>query len=503
MPYYGSLAGGLSQGFLAGMKLGMDYQTHKQQMAMIHQAQQGNAIAGNFLSRGVQPQHLVPPPSSGPILNPQLPAQSGPQGQPTPAPGQASVPLYRPMPTGTHMAAGVPQIAPKMPQKAPVATQGPSEALQGQIINQDTQGGPAPNSMSLQDLGAFLHAKGIHGADAYSAAQSMMPFLTQEAKQQLMAFNQKLGIARLQQSGDLGAARLKETQAIQHNTEWYRKQSLALKKAALAQNTTGGNLGVPDSTDHGQAFLSQFPKSTQDLVNGLYKGTVPFPSSFALKTPYWERLIKILEQTYPHFDAANYPSRQATRKDFTSGKAAQTVNALNTVLGHLGKLSDAAEKLHNRSLPAWNSVANSSESALGNPQLKDYNITKEAVIREVNRVYRQAGGSEADIQSWDRQLTSSNSPAQFKGVMAQIAKLLESKIQALGIQYNQGMGTTAQPLSLLSPKARRVLVDLLHQGAAPGSLGTTIPGQGVPTQAPPQAPTEPNLQALLNKYAPQ
>jgi hypothetical protein len=35
--------------------------------------------------------------------------------------------------------------------------------------------------------------------------------------------------------------------------------------------------------------------------------------------------------------------------------------------------------------------------------------------------------------------------------------LLHSRIEAIGDQYNQGMGTTKDPLTLLNPKAQSVL----------------------------------------------
>jgi hypothetical protein len=42
----------------------------------------------------------------------------------------------------------------------------------------------------------------------------------------------------------------------------------------------------------------------------------------------------------PGFDEVNYTSRSATRRDFTSGKAANNIRALNTAIGHFGHLEE-------------------------------------------------------------------------------------------------------------------------------------------------------------------
>ena len=265
----------------------------------------------------------------------------------------------------------------------------------------------------------------------------------------------KLGIAglsQLQGRDPLEAAKLAET--IRHN-----KASEAAQNPLAIFNGMGGSPTSPQGAS-GDEMLSKLPPQIGAQVKALAEGRMQFPGGFALKSPYWQQMINLVAQYDPSFDAVNYNARAKTRNDFTSGKSAQSINALNTVIGHLDALSNAADSLNNTSIPAYNSVANFLSSNSGDPRVKQFNTVKKAVVDELTRAYRGAGGSEGDIKSWAENIDAANSPAQLHGVIKQMGDLLESKVTALGDQYNQGMGTTSNPISLVSPKAREVLTRL-------------------------------------------
>jgi hypothetical protein len=206
-------------------------------------------------------------------------------------------------------------------------------------------------------------------------------------------------------------------------------------------------------------------------------------------------MLSAVSQYDPSFEAANYNARSKTRNDFTSGKSAQTVNALNTVLGHLGDLSDSAAGLNNFGgmLTPLNTVTNAVSSATGDPRVKEFDANKKAVVDEMTRVYRGTGGSEADIKTWSDALNSAGSPAQLQGVIGKISELLQSKINALGDQYTQGMGTINQHSSFISPKSQQTLMKLSQRA------GYSTAGSGADQLGATQG-SDPNIDALLSKY---
>jgi len=223
-------------------------------------------------------------------------------------------------------------------------------------------------------------------------------------------------------------------------------------------------------TTTGQALLDGLPKATADQVKALAEGRMQFPAGFALKSPYWQNMISLVSQYDPTFDAVNYQARASTRKDFTSGPAARSLNALNTVMGHLENFSKTMESLHNTDNMALNWLKNVTMSPFS-PELKGrlnkFNIDKQAVASEFERAYRGSGGSGADIQAWKQSFSAADSPEAMRASLQEGVQLLGSKIEALGDTYNKGMGTTKEGLDLLAPHAKQAYEKLSGEPPKP------------------------------------
>lgn len=258
-----------------------------------------------------------------------------------------------------------------------------------------------------------------------------------------------------------------------------REQNLSHMLPANAPLNTDAGIGggapggAPGLT--GDAFLKTLPTPLQAQVKALASGRQPFPTGAIMKTPYGQNLLNAVSQYDPSFDAVNYGARAKTRNDFTAGKSAQSINAMNTVAGHLESLSDAADRLNNTSVPLANGVKNWLENSTGDPRVKQFEATKKAVVDELTRVWRGNGGSEGDIKSWAASLDAANSPQQLHGVIGQIGELIGSKINALGEQYKQGMGTTGEPIQLVTPKTQAVFAKLQQRaGGEPASAAPQL-----------------------------
>jgi hypothetical protein len=216
-----------------------------------------------------------------------------------------------------------------------------------------------------------------------------------------------------------------------------------------------------DVSKSGEEYLATLPGgpkgSLANQVRALAEGRRAMPTGTALRSPIVQQLVGAASQYDPTLDAANSITRVATRKDFTSGKSAQNITAINTALGHFGSLWKASQGLENRSIPAWNAVANATESATGDPRVNKFNLARNAVVNELERVFRGSGGSEADIAQWRATINSSMSPDQLRESIAQGIDLLHSRLEAIGNQYNQGMNRSDEPITCSIPMLRRCL----------------------------------------------
>lgn len=243
---------------------------------------------------------------------------------------------------------------------------------------------------------------------------------------------------------------------------------------------TGVSATLPPGTRNDD-YLKQLPTPTADKVKALVEGRLQLPTRFTKGDTYWQGLLDAAVQYDPSFDAVNYNARSKTRADFTSGASSKTVNALNTVAQHLNRLSESADKLNNTWSPTYNSVANFVSRHSGSPVVTNFETDKKAVVDELTRTWRQAGGTESDIKSWSAVLDAANSPDQIHGALGEMSELIEGKLKASENQYQQGMGT--DKVSVITPEARAVLDKLMgrSQGAAPTAPAAPAGGQIVVT----------------------
>jgi hypothetical protein len=237
-------------------------------------------------------------------------------------------------------------------------------------------------------------------------------------------------------------------------------------------NTMESGITAPgDTSKTGEDYLKTIPEGLAGQVRALAEGRRAFPTGTALKDPQIQELIAAATQYDPTLDAANAATRVATRKDFTSGPTSKNITSLNTALGHLGTLKNAADQLENRSFPMWNTLANAAETAVGDPRVKNFTIARDAVANELMRVFRGASsGSMQEIEEWKNTIDSADSPAQLHAAIGKAVELLDSRLQALGDQYNRGLGQSKDPITLLSPHAQAV-----YNALGPGGNGNVPP----------------------------
>jgi hypothetical protein len=267
-----------------------------------------------------------------------------------------------------------------------------------------------------------------------------------------------------------------------------RKPELLLNDGQTSAGPTG------DPTKTGVDYLKSLPKAQAQQVQLLAEGRMPFPTGFALRSPYWQNMLQAVGQYDPNFDAVNYNARSKTRNDATSGKMAGDIKALNTAIGHMGQLSRSIDGLGNYSFTPNNAVANFIANKTGDPRVKKFETDRNAVVAETVRVFRGGVGSAGDINEWTDKLNAADSPKQLHAVVSELAGLLDSRLQAVGEQYSKGMGTTTDPFTLLNPHAAEVFKQLRAGGTV------SAPAQSAPGSKPAHKMTDDELRAALGLH---
>lgn len=256
-----------------------------------------------------------------------------------------------------------------------------------------------------------------------------------------------------------------ETEAVPFKTD--PLGTLGFNKAVPAAKASAALAG-------GDEYLATLPPGVAAQVKAMADGKLAITPQ-TLRTPQGQALLQMAMQYEPGTDQTTYISRAATARDAASGKLANSNNALNTVAGHLQGLSESADALNNTRFPWWNTFKNAVASNSGEPQVKTFNLNLQGVVSELERAYRGAGGSEGDINKWRATLGDSNSPQQFKEVLAKGAEMLQSKLEANHEQYVQGMRGRPGEHQTITPKARAAL-DKLRGVSAPAVAGPDASG---------------------------
>jgi hypothetical protein len=243
----------------------------------------------------------------------------------------------------------------------------------------------------------------------------------------------------------------------------------------------------------GEEFLKTLTPATASEVKALAEGRTEFPKGMSLSR--LQPLIQLVSQYDPTFDAVNYAARSKTRNAFSAGPEAKTINNLETAIGHAGMLLDQIPGTSGHSgfpfATTVNAAQNYYSASTGYPGVPVFKDTAGKLAAELTAVYRGGNGAERDIVRALESLSPSESTETKNAILRNAVDLLDSKLEALGSQYSQGMGLTADPLKLLNPKAAETYKRLhgMAAGDVPSGGAQMVPAPGINPRAAPAAPT--------------
>ena len=235
-----------------------------------------------------------------------------------------------------------------------------------------------------------------------------------------------------------------------------RERAKFILEHGVAPEDVRPRSAAPGNTElTGEEYLATVPPELARQARMYIDGRRAFPKGAAQRNPRTQLAIDVALQADPTLDEANAATRVATRKDFTSGMMARNLTALNTAIGHLKSLQSVGNKLNNTPLPDLNYLINSVQSGrLGDPRVNNFNTTVQAFATELAKVFKGTGApSLTELEDWKKSADPNMSPAQLQGFVHTAAELLQSRIDAMGDAYTRGMGKSADPMTLLNPKA--------------------------------------------------
>jgi hypothetical protein len=237
---------------------------------------------------------------------------------------------------------------------------------------------------------------------------------------------------------------------------------------------------------HGEEFLKSAPPEWRELIKGAAEGRVN-PNS-AVSPRDKSRFNEMVTQYDPTFEGGRANARSKLYSSFTSGDDAKNIASINTAIGHIGTMGEAAAALKSGDIPALNSLVNKFNQERGKGEILDVDMARSAVGDEMMRTFRQAGASDRESEEWKNNFLSANSPQQWKHVETMAADLLNSRTNALQDKWTGEFGE-ANPRKIVSDRSKAVLDKLgikIDDGAsktAAPAAAEAKPPKGVPANA--------------------
>lgn len=211
----------------------------------------------------------------------------------------------------------------------------------------------------------------------------------------------------------------------------------------------------PNHADlHGDDYLATLPTGMSALIKSIAEGKVDPAKAASMRYGNREAIMQRVMQYDPNYNQ----QRPNVWKDFTSGKTAGNITAMNTVISHMGTVNDLTDALGNGNVQTVNALVNRVRTEFGKPEINNAGIAIQAMGNELMRVFRQVGASESETKAWESKFNAAKgSPEQLKGALKVAAELLQGRLDAVNDQWKRGMAIETDFPDILSPKSKASL----------------------------------------------
>lgn len=212
----------------------------------------------------------------------------------------------------------------------------------------------------------------------------------------------------------------------------------------------------------GQDYLKAIPPARANIVKAIISGRAPLPNSRSSKPDaFSNQLLQDVAMAEPGFDGTTWKARQQTLLDFTSGKTAAIIRALNQAPLHAKELSSAFDDLHNTDYGSINNFLTNIEAGMGNKQQQAargaFNENQPALAGELASTYKGGYATEPDIAAQTKAFDMGLAPAESHAALAKAANLMEDRLTQLNQQWSNTMGPLADPFPVMGPRAADAL----------------------------------------------
>jgi hypothetical protein len=167
-----------------------------------------------------------------------------------------------------------------------------------------------------------------------------------------------------------------------------------------------------------------------------------------------DKILARVRQINPEYNEGTFGNQQLAERQWITpgGAGGKQIVAYNTVYNHLETIQKLADAIDNGDIQAQNKITNYIRTALGHPEVTDFDAAKQAVAAETVKAITNTPGALADRQEAERILASYNSHAQTAGVVNTLRELIGGRYKASQRLYTAGTGKSDKDFQRFLPE---------------------------------------------------
>lgn len=247
------------------------------------------------------------------------------------------------------------------------------------------------------------------------------------------------------------------------------------KAAGIYFQTLSAGLGAPEDhsvdefDDRGvnTGYLNSLPPGVNSSIKAYGEGRITVPARMG-STKEGRATLQMITRAYPDFKAGQSDNYVKTRQAFLTGPNAKELGAINTALGHAGKMFD--------NLNWWSTTPGISQvrGMFGAQDVANLEYGKKQLATEVGRAYQ--GGVITQTEAAEQQkLINSWSLPKLKSQLTALVDFLHSKIEDNRRVYDNAIPQymrNGDNIVLLNPDAASAYTKITGNPANPIIYGT-------------------------------
>jgi hypothetical protein len=155
------------------------------------------------------------------------------------------------------------------------------------------------------------------------------------------------------------------------------------------------------------------------------------------------KVLETVASKYPGWSQQVYGDRDKAYQQYANpnGTGAKQIQSLSVVAQHIDALEHFGEALNNSRNPMYNQARNWFATQLGHPEVTNFDTAKQVVAQEILKAVGGGGvQARADRAEAEQALNAAKSPAQLKGAINTIKKLIEARLDVVGKAYESSTG---------------------------------------------------------------